>query len=85
MLDWPDNGTFNRPFAADLLGEKFQYPAARGILKKSGASPMRFPPIVDTRPRHWKINFDGLFTDSNNDGLGKPQPLQNVSYQIKLS
>jgi hypothetical protein len=40
---------------------------------KIGASPMRFPPIVDTRPRHWKINFDGLFTGSNNDGLGKPQ------------
>jgi hypothetical protein len=40
---------------------------------KISASPMRFPPIVDTRPRHWKINFDGLFTGSNNDGLGKPQ------------
>jgi hypothetical protein len=37
------------------------------------ASPQRFPPFVDTRPRDWKINFDGLFTGSNNDGLGKPQ------------
>ena len=44
-------------------------PAAFATLS---ANPMRFPPIVDTRPRHWKINFDGLFTGSNNDGLGKP-------------
>jgi hypothetical protein len=33
----------------------------------------RFPPIGDTRPRDFRINFDGLFTGSNADGLGRPQ------------
>jgi hypothetical protein len=37
------------------------------------ASHQRFPPFVDTRPRGHRINFDGLFTGSNADGLGQPQ------------
>jgi len=37
------------------------------------ANPERFPPFVDTRPRDHKINFDGLFTGSNAEGLEKPQ------------
>ena len=36
-------------------------------------NPKRFPPILDTAPRHWKISFDGLVTGSNGDGLTKPQ------------
>ena len=37
------------------------------------ASYQRFPPFVDTRPRDHRINFDGLFTGSNGDGLRQPQ------------
>jgi hypothetical protein len=37
------------------------------------ASYRRFPPFVDTWPRDHRINFDGLFTGSNADGLGQPQ------------
>jgi hypothetical protein len=37
------------------------------------ANPERFPPFGDTRPSDYKINFDGLVTGSNNEGLGKPQ------------
>ncbi len=37
------------------------------------ANPERFPPFKTTRPRDYKISFDGLVTGSNNEGLGKPQ------------
>jgi hypothetical protein len=37
------------------------------------ASYQRFPPFVDTRPRDRRINFDGLLTGSNADGLRQPQ------------
>lgn len=36
-------------------------------------NPDRFPPIVDSRPRDWRIRFDGLLTGSNADGLSEPQ------------
>jgi hypothetical protein len=37
------------------------------------SNPRSFPPIRDTAPRDWKINFQGLFTGSNAEGLEKPQ------------
>jgi hypothetical protein len=37
------------------------------------ADPNRFPPIVDRRPRDWKITFDGLTTGSNSEGLQRAQ------------
>jgi hypothetical protein len=37
------------------------------------ADPCRLAPIADRRARDYKINFDGLLTGSNGDGLGKPQ------------
>ena len=37
------------------------------------ANPERFPPFKTTRPRDYKLSFDGLVTGSNNEGLGKPQ------------
>lgn len=37
------------------------------------ANPDRFPPIAAARPRDWKVDFDGLLTGSNADGLSKPQ------------
>jgi hypothetical protein len=44
-----------------------------GPFAKICASPHRFPPVVNTRPRVWKISFEGLVTGSNNEGLGKAQ------------
>jgi nucleoside phosphorylase len=37
------------------------------------SNPRSFPPIRDTAPRDWRINFEGLITGSNGEGLGKPQ------------
>src|SRR5271166_6031666 len=36
-------------------------------------NPRSFPPIRDTGPRDWRITYEGLFTGSNNEGLGKLQ------------
>jgi hypothetical protein len=52
--------------------ETFDAPRTKEFSKLS-AEPRRFPPIVDTLPRDWKITFDGLTTGSNNEGLGRPQ------------
>jgi nucleoside phosphorylase len=40
---------------------------------KISSNPRSFPPIRDTAPRDWRINFEGLITGSNSEGLGKPQ------------
>jgi nucleoside phosphorylase len=37
------------------------------------SNPRNFLPIRDTAPRVWRINFEGLITSSNSEGLGKPQ------------
>ncbi len=72
-----DKGAIGTLGGAILVMHIFPASAVDGTYSEAfsqlATAPDLFPPIADRRPRDWKVDFEGLLTGSNNDGLGQSQ------------